>query len=164
MHPGKDVGGCGRPSGAGGRCCAAAVVALALCLATGAGAAFAGDVTVTKAWVAPTDQIGADAVLSLKLANGGEDDALLRVSCPFANFSEKRTIDHGEGAPSKRVIPNIAVPAHGEVTLVETGDHVALLQVREPLVEGASYTCNLSFRKAGPIAVPVKISRSEPSS
>lgn len=130
-----------------------------------ANAAAAGDLTVTKAWVVPTDAVGADVVLALKLSNrAGEPDALLRAACPFANFSEKRTIDHGEGGASTRVIPNISVPANSDLTLADASDHVALLQVREPLVEGARYTCKLSFRTAGAIEIPVTISRAEPGS
>jgi periplasmic copper chaperone A len=103
--------------------------------------------------------------LSMTVTNdGAESDALVRAACPFANFSEKRTIDHGEGAPSNRAIPNIPLPPHDKVTMVETGFHVELLQVREPLVEGTTFTCNLSFRKAGAMEVRVKVSRSEPSS
>src|SRR5271167_1963630 len=121
------------------------------------------DITVSQAWVAPTEAVGTDVVLSMTVTNdGAESDALVRAACPFANFSEKRTIDHGEGAPANRAIPNIPLPPHDKVTMAETGFHVELLQVREPLVEGT--TCNLSFRKAGAMEVKVKVSRSEPSS
>ena len=123
------------------------------------------DITVSQAWVAPTEAVGTDVVLSMTVTNDGADpDALVRAACPFANFSEKRTMDHGEGAPSNRAIPNIPLPPHDKVTMVETGFHVELLQVREPLVEGTTFTCNLSFRKAGAMEVRVKVSRSEPGS
>lgn len=131
----------------------------------GASLAAGADVTVSRAWVAPTEAVGTDVVLSMTVTNdGAESDALVRAACPFANFSEKRTIDHGEGAPSNRAIPNIPLPPHDKVTMAETGFHVELLQVREPLVEGTTFTCNLSFRKAGAMEVRVKVSRSEPSS
>ncbi len=139
------------------------LAAAALCLLCSRAACFAADVAVTKAWVAPTDAVGGDAVLSMVVTNNGADaDALVRAACPFANFSEKRTIDHGEGAPAKRAIPNIPLPAHAAVTMAETGYHVALLQVREKLVEGATFKCSLSFRNAGPMDVDVRVSRSEP--
>ena len=139
----------------------AALLILFSCVSLAAGA----DVTVSRAWVAPTEAVGTDVVLSMTVTNeGAESDALVRAACPFANFSEKRTIDHGEGAPSSRAIPNIPLPPHDKVTMAETGFHVELLQVREPLVEGTTFICNLSFRKAGAMEVKVKVSRSEPSS
>src|ERR1700756_2678972 len=57
------------------------------------------DITVSQAWVTPTEAVRTDVVLSMTVTNdGAESDALVRATCPFANFSEKRTIDHGEGA------------------------------------------------------------------
>jgi hypothetical protein len=136
-----------------------------LILLVGVSLSAGADITVSQAWVAPTEAVGTDVALSMTLTNeGAESDALVRAACPFANFSEKRTIDHGEGAPSNRAVPNIPVPAHDKVTMAETGFHVELLQLREPLVEGATFTCNLSFRKAGAMEIRVKVSRSEPSS
>src|SRR5271163_2200435 len=121
------------------------------------------DITVSQAWVAPTEAVGTDVVLSMTVTNDGADaDALVRVACPFANFSEKRTIDHGEGAPAKRAIPNIPLPPRTAVMMAETGYHVALLQVREKLVEGAMFKCSLRFRDAGSMDVEVRVSRSEP--
>lgn len=140
-------------------------LAASACLISSCIASFAADVAVAKAWVEPTDVVGGEAVLSMTVTNDGADaDALIRAACPFANFSEKRTIDHGEGAPAKRAIPNIPLPPHTAVTMKETGYHVALLQVRERLVEGATFTCSLRFRNAGSMDVEVRVSRSEPDS
>jgi hypothetical protein len=55
-------------------------------------------------------------------------------------------------------------PPHTAVTMAETGYHVALLQVRDKLVEGATFTCSLRFRNAGSMDVEVRVSRSEPDS
>ena len=143
---------------------AIAASAAALGWVAAAAPARAADVSVSKAWVPPVEKAGGDVVLSATIANAGADaDALLRASCPFANFSEKRTIDHGEGAPSTRAIPNIPVPAKDTLVLAATGYHVALLQTREPLAEGADFTCSLSFRKAGPVEVKVRVARRPPS-
>jgi copper(I)-binding protein len=140
-------------------------LAASACLISSAISSFAADVAVAKAWVEPTDAVGGEAVLSMTVTNDGADaDALVRAACPFANFSEKRTIDHGEGAPAKRAIPYIPLPPHTAVTMAETGYHVALLQLREKLVEGATFTCSLRFRNAGSMDVEVRVSRSEPYS
>ena len=63
-----------------------------------AGMAQADDIAVTDAWTPPNVEIGSDTVLGMVVTNGGANpDALVRVSCPIANFSEKRQMDTGEG-------------------------------------------------------------------
>jgi hypothetical protein len=63
------------------------------------GFAMAGDaIQVTNARVPASDEIGIDLPLLMTISNdAAEADAILRVRCPFANFSEKHTVDRGEG-------------------------------------------------------------------
>ncbi|TNC10273.1 copper chaperone PCu(A)C [Methylobacterium terricola] len=135
----------------------AAGVAVALCL--GRVPAFAGDIDVVHAFVAPTETVGSDIPLHLTVTNRAtEADSLVRFRCPFANFSERVTVDKGgEGPPSKRPIQTIAVKAAGETALTPEGMHVMLLQTRQPLVAGERFTCQASFRKAGAVEVPVEV-------
>ena len=52
--------------------------------------AHANDIAVTDVWTPPNAEIGSDAVLGMVVTNDGADpDALVRVSCTVANFSEK---------------------------------------------------------------------------
>jgi copper(I)-binding protein len=125
--------------------------------------AFAGGLTVESAWVAPNDQAGVDVGLYMTINNDTDDpDALLRTVCPFANFSERRTVDVGEGGLADRAIPNIPVAAHATLTMTAKTYHVGLLQTRDKLAAGQSFTCNLSFRKAGAMEVKVLVSPSAP--
>ena len=120
--------------------------------------AAAGGLSVEGAWVPPSEA-GVDIGLYMTVKNDGDEpDALLRASCPFANFSEKRTVDVGEGGLANRAIPNIPVAAHSTLTMTAKTYHVGLLQTRDKLTEGQSFTCNLSFRKAGPMEVKVTVS------
>jgi copper(I)-binding protein len=82
------------------RACSRAALRLApLAWLIAAGAAQANDIAVSGAWTPPNAEIGSDTVLGMVVTNDGADaDALVRVSCPVANFSEKRQIDIGEGA------------------------------------------------------------------
>ncbi len=138
------------------RVCIALLVAAAALIASAP--ARAADVSVSEAWTAPNDKIGADAILSMVVKNNGaEADALVRAACPFANFAEKRTVDRGEGAPSAREIRSIPIPAHATAKLTAQGYHVVLLQIREKLVKGETFDCSLRFRKAGPMNVKVRI-------
>ncbi|WP_245291015.1 copper chaperone PCu(A)C [Methylobacterium aquaticum] len=121
--------------------------------------AMAGDIDVVHAFVAPTAKVGADIPLHLTVMNrASEADALVRLRCPFANFSERVTVDKGgEGPPSKRPVQTIPVKAAGETALTPEGMHVMLLQTRQPLAAGERFTCQASFRKAGAMDVPVEV-------
>ena len=123
--------------------------------------AAAADLSVSDAWVPAASEAGVDVGLYMTIKNdAAAPDALLRVSCPFANFSERRTVDVGEGGLADRAIPNIPVPAHTTLTLTPNSYHVALLQTRDKLTAGESLPCRVSFRTAGAMDVKVTVSQS----
>ena len=127
--------------------------------------AHANDIAVTDAWTLPNAEIGSDAVLGMVVTNNGADpDALVRVSCPVANFSEKRQIDIGEGGKSARAVRDILIAAKTKVILNDEGLHIALLQTRQKLEEGDEFQCSVSFRRTGPIQVPVRVLQKAPGS
>jgi len=125
------------------------------------GFAAAGDaLQVTSARVPPSDQIGVDLPLLMTIRNDAtEADAILRVRCPFANFSEKHTVDRGEGAPAMREVKSIPIPQNKTVELKRDGYHVMLLQTRQKLVDGETFTCAVVFQKAGTRETEVQVSR-----
>jgi len=121
----------------------------------------AGDaLQVTNARVPASDEIGIDLPLLMTIRNdAAEADAVLRVRCPIANFSEKHTVDRGEGAPAMREVKSIPVPANKTVELKRDGFHVMLLQTRQKLVDGETFTCAVVFQKAGTKETEVQVSR-----
>jgi len=125
------------------------------------GFAAAGDaLQVTSARVPASDEIGVDLPLLMTIRNdAAEADAILRVRCPFANFSEKHTVDRGEGAPAMREVKSIPIPQNQTIELKRDGFHVMLLQTRQKLVDGETYTCAVVFQKAGTKETEVQISR-----
>lgn len=143
------------PRNAGAAGCVLLGAALLFCAPV---AAVAGGLSVENAWVAPNDTVGSDIGLYMTVKNDADEaDALIRAACPFANFSEKRTVDVGEGGLANRAINNIPLAAHSTLTMTSKTYHVGLLQTREKLDAGQSFTCNLSFRKAGPMEVKVTV-------
>jgi periplasmic copper chaperone A len=115
---------------------------------------------VTGARVPASDEIGVDLPLLMTIRNdAAEADAVLRVRCPIANFSEKHTVDRGEGAPAMREVKSIPVPANKTVELKRDGFHVMLLQTRQKLVDGETFTCAVVFQKAGTKETEVQVSR-----
>ena len=125
------------------------------------GFAAAGDtLQVTNAHVSASGEIGIDIPLLMTIRNdAAEADFLLRVRCPFANFSEKHTVDRGEGAPAMRAVRSIPIPENKTVELEQDGYHVMLLQTRQKLVNGETFTCAIVFQKAGTKETEVQVSQ-----
>ena len=121
----------------------------------------AGDaLQVTNARVPASDEIGIDLPLLMTIRNDAAvADAILRVRCPFANFSVKHTVDRGEGAPAMREVKSIPVPENRTIELKPDGYHVMLLQTRQKLADGETFTCAIVFQKAGTKETEVQISR-----
>jgi len=112
---------------------------------------------ITDAWVPAADKAGGDVPLLMTIQNESSSaDALMRVRCPVANFSEKHTVDRGEGAPAMRAIKSIPIEASSSVTLKPDGYHVMLLQTRQ-LGKGEKFICSISFEKAGTIETEVQV-------
>ncbi|CAL75583.1 Conserved hypothetical protein [Bradyrhizobium sp. ORS 278] len=117
--------------------------------------------TLSDAWVPAAPEVGRDIPLLLTIRNEtSSPEALMRVRCPIANFSERHTVDRGEGAPAMRSIPNIPIAAGGTLVLLPTAYHVMLLQTREPLEPGKRFTCTIVFQKAGSIETEVEVRKS----
>ena len=124
---------------------------------------------VTSARVPASDQMGIDLPLLMTIRNDtAEADAILRVRCPFANFSafaalrfdsEKHTVDRGEGAPAMRAVKSIPIPENKTTELKRDGYHVMLLQTRQKLADGEKFTCAIVFQKAGTRETEVQVSR-----
>jgi periplasmic copper chaperone A len=118
-------------------------------------------VKISQAWVPPAERVGGDIPLLMTIKNDADTaDTLVRVRCPIANFSEKHIVDRGEGAPAMRAIPAIPIAANSTIVLKPDGYHVMLLQTRQALAEGETFTCAVVFQKAGTIETEVRVSRS----
>jgi copper(I)-binding protein len=137
----------------------AAVVVLQLGAAiTPAHGAGGESVTISDAWVHAADQVGGNIALSMTIKNEADiADTLLRVRCPVANFSEKHTVDRGEGSPAMRAIPSIPIAASSTTVLKPDAYHVMLLQTRQALAAGEAFNCSIVFQKAGTIETEVKV-------
>jgi periplasmic copper chaperone A len=140
-----------------GKTCAVIVALIAMAIgemAHGGEAAL----NVADAWVATTEKVGADVPLLLTIHNeAGPEDTLLRVRCPVANFSERHTVDRGEGAPAMRSVRSIPIAASSSTVLKVDGYHIMLLQTRQPLAAGDKFTCAIDFQKAGTIETEVNV-------
>jgi periplasmic copper chaperone A len=115
-------------------------------------------IKISDAWVHAAGQAGGNVALSMTIRNEAETaDTLMRVRCPIANFSERHTVDRGEGAPAMRPIPSIPIAAGTTTVLKPDAYHVMLLQTRQALVAGEAFNCSIVFQKAGTIETEVKV-------
>ena len=118
-------------------------------------------VKISQAWVPPAEHAGGDLPLLMTIKNEADiADTLVRVRCPVANFAEKHIVDRGEGAPAMRAVSAIPIAANSTIVLKPDGYHVMLLQTRQALTEGETFTCAVVFQKAGTIETEVHVSRS----
>ena len=113
---------------------------------------------VVDAWTTAGGESSGEAPLYMTLTNrGNTPDALIRARCPVAWASEPRTTDHGEGGLVSRAVKSIAIPPNAQVRLEPGGFYVALLQLKEPLHEGDTFTCAVTFN-GGAKDVVVRVS------
>jgi periplasmic copper chaperone A len=148
--------------GKAGALAGAVIVAAALAMqANPLYAAATEAVKISEAWVPPAEQPGGNLPLLMTIKNESDAaDALVRVRCPVANFAEKHIVDRGEGAPAMRAISAIPIAPNSTIVLKPDGYHVMLLQTRQALAEGETFTCAVVFQKAGTIETEVRVSRS----
>lgn len=128
-----------------------------------AGTVLAGgeSIKISDAWVPSVEKSGGDVPLLMTIHNeGSSPDALMRVRCEVANFSERHTVDRGEGAPAMRTIPSIPIPGSSTVMLKPDGYHVMLLQTKQQLSNGERFTCSIDLQKAGTIETEVQVRKS----
>ncbi len=132
------------------------LIALLLCLLWPLCVA-ASSLEISAAW-SPASDKSLDLPVYMSIKNGGENDDLLRVKCPtVAHFTEKRTTDHGEGAPSVREVKAISVPGSATTELKPGGLHIALLKIMAPTIVGDQFSCEITFRRAGRVNVNVEV-------
>jgi hypothetical protein len=140
-----------------GKACGVIVAVIAMAIGSMAHGGEAA-LKLADAWVPTTEKVGADVPLLLTIHNeAGPEDVLLRVRCPVANFSERHTVDRGEGAPAMRSVRSIPIAASGTTVLKVDGYHIMLLQTRQPLAAGDKFTCVIDFQKAGTIETEVNV-------
>jgi periplasmic copper chaperone A len=109
-------------------------------------AAWAGDVTLTKAWARETAP-GQDSGSIQFVIQSEKDAKLIAVASPVAESVEIHSMVHENGRMKMRAIESINLPAKREVNLGKSGNHVMLLNLKQPLKAGDSvpFTVTVEF-------------------
>lgn len=112
-----------------------------------------GVIQVADAWCRPTPK-GAKAGGCYLTLTAGSDDRLLSVSTALAQSAEVHEMKTENGIMSmSRLTDGLPLPAGTPVELKPGGEHIMLMGLRDPLVDGGVASFTLTFEKAGPIGV-----------
>ncbi len=115
-------------------------------------------VTVSHPWARATPpgaKVGAAYVEIAASKTGG--DKLLGARADVAGRVEIHTHKHDGGVMKMEQIENLPVAAGASVVLKPAGDHIMLMDLKKPLVEGDLLALTLLFEKAGEIKVEATV-------
>jgi copper(I)-binding protein len=92
---------------------------------------------------------GEDAAAYVAIANAGEGDRLVGVSCACAERVEIHRVTRNGGDVSMTSEPALAVPGDGVEIRPGSPLHLMLLNLNEPIAAGQSVPLTLRFERAG---------------
>ena len=90
------------------------------------------------------------------------DDRLVGATSPVSERVEIHTMSEENGVMKMRKLDGLDLPADKVVALEATGNHLMLMNLKEPLKAGSQIEVTLQFEKGKPVTVKVPVkSRSE---
>lgn len=93
------------------------------------------------------------------LMNHGSSVNLIGIEVAFANEAQLHTVLEEDGMVKMRQVPSFEIPEHGRLTLSESGEHVMLLGLNQPLVSGESVDLMLKFDDGSKLSISLKVSK-----
>ena len=116
-----------------------------------------GAVQVADAWCRPTPN-GAKAGGCYLTLTAGSDDRLVSVSTALAQSAQVHEMKMENGVMSMaHLADGLPLPAGTPVELKPGGNHIMLMGLRDPLVDGGVASFTLTFEKAPAIGVHAAI-------
>lgn len=122
--------------------------------------ALADGIGVSDAFVRSSGPTAVSGAAFMVLENStDQDDRLIAVSSDVAQKIELHThLQQGDGVMKMVMIEDgISIPAGQTHALERGGDHVMLMGLTRPLVQGESVVLTLTFEKADPLTVEVPV-------
>jgi copper(I)-binding protein len=107
----------------------------------------AGDVTINGAWARPTAP-GQDSGSIQFSITSKQAAKLVAISAPVAGSVEMHSMTHEGGKMKMRAVESIALPAGKEIDLGKSGNHIMLLNLKQPLKAGDSVPFTLTVQFA----------------
>jgi copper(I)-binding protein len=99
--------------------------------------------------------------VSLVVANAGDaPDRIRSASSPLADAVEFRSrVGFGANQREIRLPDGITIPGEATVILEALGEHLALVGLRQDLVQGQTFQLDLIFERAGQVTVTGRVRR-----
>ncbi|MGR3638836.1 copper chaperone PCu(A)C [Alterinioella nitratireducens] len=126
---------------------------------SGPGLAGSEDVVIADAWARATIGMNRPGAAYLTLRNSGDADVTVTgLATPLAMMSEiHRTTTNADGVSSMAPAGEITIAAGGSIALEPGGLHAMLMQLQEPLTEGATLPLTVMFSDGGEVTVEAPI-------
>ena len=84
-------------------------------------------------------------------------DTLIGVSSPVAERAEMHTHTMKDGMMMMHQLDSIEVPAGGTLEFKPGGNHIMLIGLKHPLLEGEHFPLTLTFKHAGNVELNVEV-------
>ena len=113
--------------------------------------------SVSDAWAYPID-IGSAGGIFMTITNGtGEADKLLEARTDKAMMVQLHTMVMEGGSMKMQQVPEISIPAGGQVVLKPKDLHVMMMDLVTSIEAGEKFPVTLRFEKAGEKTVEVTV-------
>ena len=111
------------------------------------------NISLTNAWTRATPGNATNAAVYLRIGNIGEEaERLIGVR---TEMSERIMIHSGGGQMA--AVESFEVPAEDAVLFAPNGNHIMLIDLRAPLLEGDGFLVRLEFETGGSQAASVQV-------
>ncbi len=117
-----------------------------------------GDLAVTDLRARASSKGQKNGVVFMTIENSGPTpERLIAAAADIAHRVELHTHVMVDLEMKMRPVDGIDVPANGKVALRPGGQHVMLMGVKAPMIDGGTLTLTLIFEKAGAVTVDAPI-------
>jgi|SRR5690242_11901039 periplasmic copper chaperone A len=115
-------------------------------------------IAVSNAWARASAGAATTGAAYFTVTDSSATDRLVGASTPVAGKAELHETRNENGVMQMRAVPALALEPGKPVTLMPGGYHVMLTELKQPLKAGDEFPLTLTFDKAAPITVHVKVS------
>jgi copper(I)-binding protein len=119
-----------------------------------------GGLSVERVWARATAPVAKTGAVYFSIVNkGSADDHLVAAATPASDKAQLHETIEDHGVMKMRPLPDLAIKAGATVTLVPGQMHLMLVGLKAPLKLGDTFPLTLTFEKAGPVEVTVKVEK-----
>jgi hypothetical protein len=102
--------------------------------------------------------VSRNGAVYLTIINKGEQlDRLVGATTPIAKLAEIHTHKNDDGIIRMRKVDFVEIDKKEEISLVPGGDHIMLVHLMKPLIEGEEFPLTLHFEEMGDVSITVPI-------